>query len=97
LVAIQPKESPNDNKQGQRDFTIRPTSRLVLLDVSVEDPQGAFGTGLDRDNFKVYKDGILQRISEFATADLLVTASWRWTRVEAWGLTSGGDCRRSST
>lgn len=42
----QPKESPNDDKQDQRDFTIRTTSRLVLLDVSVKDSQGAFVTGL---------------------------------------------------
>jgi hypothetical protein len=42
----QPKESPNDNKQEQRDFAIRTTSWLVLLDVSVKDPQGAFVTGL---------------------------------------------------
>ena len=70
----QPKESPSGNQQEQRDFTIRTTSRLVLLDVSVQDPRGAFVTGLARENFKVYEDGKLQRISEFANSDIPVTA-----------------------
>ncbi|HEX4592648.1 MAG TPA: hypothetical protein VH157_00150, partial [Bryobacteraceae bacterium] len=30
------------NRQEQQDYTIRTTSRLVLLDVSVKSPQGGF-------------------------------------------------------
>jgi Ca-activated chloride channel family protein len=61
------------DKHDQRDFTIRTTSRLVLLDVSVQDAQGGFITGLSRDNFKVYENGKPQQISEFSNADIPVT------------------------
>jgi len=59
--------------QEQRDYTIRTTSRLVLLDVSVKDPQGGFVSGLTRDNFKVYENGKPQKITQFANADIPVT------------------------
>ncbi len=35
-------------QEPQQDYTIRTTSRLVLLDVSVKDPQGGFVSGLDK-------------------------------------------------
>ena len=34
------------------DFTIRTTSRLVLLDVSVKDASGGFVSGLSKDEFQ---------------------------------------------
>jgi Ca-activated chloride channel family protein len=58
---------------GQEDFTIRTTSRLVLLDVSVQDSQGGFVSGLSKDAFRVYEDGKPQVISQFADADIPVT------------------------
>jgi len=55
------------------DFTIRTTSRLVLLDVSVKDASGGFVSGLSEDNFKVYENGKPQPITQFANADIPVT------------------------
>ncbi len=55
------------------DFTIRTTSRLVLLDVSVKDASGGFVSGLSKDNFTVYEDGKPQPITQFADADTPVT------------------------
>jgi Ca-activated chloride channel family protein len=55
------------------DFTIRTTSRLVLLDVSVKDGSGGFVSGLSKDNFKVYENGQPQPITQFANADIPVT------------------------
>jgi len=55
------------------DFTIRTTSRLVLLDVSVKDGSGGFVSGLSKDNFKVYENGKPQQITQFADADIPVT------------------------
>jgi Ca-activated chloride channel homolog len=55
------------------DFTIRTTSRLVLLDVSVKDAAGGFVSGLSQDNFKVYENGQPQPITHFANADIPVT------------------------
>lgn len=58
---------------AQHDYTIRTTSRLVLLDVSVKEPQGGFVSGLKQDNFKVYENGKVQQITQFANADIPVT------------------------
>lgn len=54
-------------------FTLRTTSRLVLLDVSVKDSKGGFVSGLTQDQFKVYEDGKPQVISQFSNADVPVT------------------------
>jgi Ca-activated chloride channel family protein len=59
-------EEPND-------FTIRTTSRLVLLDVSVKDASGGFVSGLSKDDFKVYENGKPQQITQFANGDIPVT------------------------
>jgi Ca-activated chloride channel homolog len=58
---------------GQQDFTIRTTSRLVLLDVGVKIGSGGYASGLTKDNFKIYENGKLQEISQFANADIPVT------------------------
>jgi Ca-activated chloride channel family protein len=61
------------NGQEQQNYTIRTTSRLVLLDVSVKGPLGGFVSGLTQDNFKVYENGKPQQITQFANADIPVT------------------------
>jgi Ca-activated chloride channel family protein len=66
--------SNTDAKAGeQQNFTIQTTSRLVLLDVSVKNPDGGFVSGLTRDDFKVFENGKLQEISQFANSDIPVT------------------------
>lgn len=55
------------------EYTIQTTSRLVLLDVSVKDSSGGFVSGLTKDDFKVYEEGKLQEISQFANTDIPVT------------------------
>ena len=72
-VAPTVKVSQPSGKQGEQDYTIRTTSRLVLLDVSVKDPKGGFVSGLSKDNFKVYENGKPQEITQFANADIPVT------------------------
>ena len=61
------------NGQEPTNYTIRTTSRLVLLDVSVKSRDGGFVSGLAQDNFKVYENGKLQQITQFANADIPVT------------------------
>jgi Ca-activated chloride channel family protein len=58
----------------EQDYTIRTTSRLVLLDVSVKDNSGGFVSGLTKDSFKIFEDGKQQEISQFGGADQPVTA-----------------------
>ena len=57
----------------EEDYKIRTTSRLVLLDVSVKDAKGGFASGLTREQFRVYENGKLQEITEFADSDIPVT------------------------
>jgi len=59
--------------QADQDYTIRTTSRLVLLDVSVKDPAGGFVSGLTKDNFKIYEDGRPQQVTQFGGTDQPVT------------------------
>lgn len=56
-----------------KEYTIRTTSRLVLLDVSVKNASGGFAAGLKKDNFRVTEDGRSQEITQFADADIPVT------------------------
>lgn len=65
-------KSPNES-EGEQNYTIRTTSRLVLLDVSVKDAKGGFVSGLNKDNFQVFENGQLQQITQFADADIPVT------------------------
>jgi Ca-activated chloride channel family protein len=69
----QRKPTARQKKESDQDYTIRTTSRLVLLDVSVKDAAGGFVSGLAKDNFKVYENGKPQEISQFANADIPVT------------------------
>src|SRR5690349_6953951 len=69
----QPTDQPQKKSQEQKEYTIRTTSRLVLLDVSVKDAAGGFVSGLTKDDFKVYENGKPQEISQFANADIPVT------------------------
>lgn len=73
-AAVAGRNQPNKKKQEEQGYTIRTTSRLVLLDVSVKDAAGGFVSGLTKDNFKVYENGKPQEITEFANADIPVTA-----------------------
>ena len=59
--------------QEPPEYTIRTTSRLVLLDVSVKDSSGGIISGLTRENFKVFEDGKAQQVTQFAHADVPVT------------------------
>ena len=54
-------------------FKFSATAKLVLLDVSVKDPNGGAISGLEMNNFRVYEDGKLQRIAHFAHDDVPVT------------------------
>jgi len=68
------ESAPTASKpQEPENYTIRTTSRLVLLDVSVKGREGGFVSGLTQDNFKVYENGKLQQITQFANADIPVT------------------------
>jgi len=70
---IAERSAPSPNNQSEEDFTIRTTSRLVLLDVSVKAPKGEFVGGLGKENVRVFENGKLQEIKQFANSDIPVT------------------------
>jgi len=49
----------------QQEFKITSHSDLVVLDVSVKDPEGGFVSGLTKDQFKVFDNGHEQPIRVF--------------------------------
>ncbi len=65
-----PAAVPPDDPQ---DYIIRSEVRLVLLDVSVKDPDGGFVAGIPKDNFGIFEDNVRQPITVFANDDLPVT------------------------
>jgi len=67
------QDNPSKPKEGQQDYIIRTTSRLVLLDVSVKNPHGGFVAGLKKNDFQVFEDGKVQEITQFADSDIPVT------------------------
>ena len=72
-AAVAGRNQAGKKAQEDQGYTIRTTSRLVLLDVSVKDAAGGFVSGLTRDDFKIYEDGKPQQIADFANADIPVT------------------------
>src|ERR1700731_2047960 len=55
------------------EFKISTDVVLVLLDVSVKDARGREVSGLSKDSFHVYENGVPQQITVFAKADQPVT------------------------
>lgn len=58
---------------GDEQGLIRADVRLVLLDVSVKNHDGAFVPNLTKDDFSVYENGRAQNIKVFTSRDLPVT------------------------
>ncbi len=64
-----PKKIP-----GMPDYSIQVNVPLVNLDVMAVTKDGHFIPGLKEDNFKVYEDGVQQKISSFGQSQAPITA-----------------------
>jgi Ca-activated chloride channel homolog len=73
-AALFPKAGGARQGALDRDLVIRSDVRLVLLDVSVKDRDGALVEGLSRKNFEILENGVQQVISSFSNSDLPITA-----------------------
>lgn len=71
-VQILPAQVPAA-EASEQPFKLSVTAELVLLDVSVKDVAGEHISNLGKDNFRVYEDGKLQKITQFASGDVPVT------------------------
>jgi VWFA-related protein len=74
----QPPPAPPAEKpakiEGLPDYSIRVSVPLVEIPVSVTTNEGQFISSLQKDNFRVYEDGVPQTISNFAVSQAPITA-----------------------
>ena len=66
-VSITPRAT--HRPQAAVNASIRVDSKLVLIPVTVTDSYGTPFSGLSRDRFRVYEDGVEQQVKYFATDD----------------------------
>lgn len=62
------------NPEGLEDFSLRVNVPLVTVDVSVMTKDGQFIPGLKGGNFKVFEDGVEQKIANFNQTEAPITA-----------------------
>ena len=69
-VAIQPRPRPCSPKGEETGVpTLRVDTSLVLVPVTVNDRMNRPVTGLEKENFRVFDNGVEQAISQFAMED----------------------------
>jgi VWFA-related protein len=73
-VTITPRPKPAPKEDGQPPANIRVNSSLVLIPVTVNDPLNRPVSGLEKENFRLYDDKVLQTITTFAMDDEPIAA-----------------------
>jgi hypothetical protein len=68
-----PPERPK-KIEGMPDYSIQVDVPLVNVDVLVTTKDGQFIPGMKRDNFRVFEDGVEQKVTNFNQADAPITA-----------------------
>lgn len=71
---IEPRRKPPAPGKGgptgsERTATLRADTQLVLVPVSVNDALNRTVSGLERENFRIYDNGVEQTITQFSTED----------------------------
>ena len=80
-----PKKKPEEEKPVEKqpkiknpeeigNYSLRVDVPLVNVDVSVMTKDGQFIPGLKRDNFRIYEDGVPQKVSDFSQSEKPITA-----------------------
>jgi Ca-activated chloride channel family protein len=64
--------SPSPSRQAD-EYTINVDVNMVVLRATAQDHKGALVSGLHKDDFQVYEDGVLQQTKYFSHEDLPVT------------------------
>jgi len=73
-VSITPRPKLAPKEEPTHPANIRVNTNLVLIPVSVNDPLNRPVSGLEKENFRVYDDRVLQTISTFAMDDEAIAA-----------------------
>ena len=68
-----PQEPSSTQSRPADAYTIRVDVDMVILHATAQDHKHALVSGLDKDNFRVYEDGVLQTIKNFSHEDIPVT------------------------
>src|SRR5882724_13242150 len=68
-----PPEKPK-KIEGMPDYSIKVDVPLVSLDVLVTTKDGQFIPGLQRGNFKIFEDGVEQKVTNFNQSEAPITA-----------------------
>lgn len=72
-----PKPAPKPkvkNPEGLEDYSIQVSSQLVTVPISVVTKDGQFIPGLKAGNFKIFEDGVEQKVSKMELTDAPITA-----------------------
>jgi len=72
FLLLVPAHTSAQASRPSGEFRISTNVELVLLDVSVKQAKGGYASGLTKNNFQIYENGTLQKITEFASADIPV-------------------------
>lgn len=64
--------TPSQSRPGG-DYTINVNVNMVVLRATAQDHKGVLVSGLGKDDFQVYEDGVLQPIKYFSHEDIPVT------------------------
>jgi Ca-activated chloride channel family protein len=65
--------SPSHSQQSGDQFTISVTVDMVVIHATVRNRNSALVSGLGKEDFQVYEDGVLQQIESFSREDIPVT------------------------
>jgi Ca-activated chloride channel homolog len=68
-----PQESPPAGSSQTDPYTIRMDVEMVILRATVQNHRGVLVSGLGKEDFHVYEDGVLQQINYFTHQDIPVT------------------------
>ena len=66
---LEVRTKPGEKAEPRPQANIRIDSNLVLIPVTVTDPLNRFVTGLEKENFKLTEDKLLQEITQFSSED----------------------------
>jgi|SRR5580658_7313038 Ca-activated chloride channel family protein len=66
-------QEPSSSQGSSDKYTIRVSADLVVLRATVQDHKNTPVSGLDKNDFQVYEDGVLQSIRHFSHEDVPVT------------------------
>jgi Ca-activated chloride channel homolog len=71
IAGAQASQSSQSTSDGE--YTLKLNSNLVTLSATVLDRHNALVSGLDKDDFQIYENGVLQPIKHFSHEDIPVT------------------------